>query len=235
MDKDDADGKGFEKYRSAEYKQNTTGINWRHLYGSNMYSNLSISYSYKSEDTFSRLTSSDEDDSNIKNTDQSAALRYIAYASLSERSKIEFGAESKNVTGDFDYFFSSELDETGELQPARDINQTVEGLKSAAFVTYSYKPVKQWTVSPGLRINHNSFNNDLAIAPRITSAFHFNERLTFNLAGGYLYQNLALYYLSQNESIRELPSIRATHMIAGFDYMLTSATKLTIEAYNKIY
>ena len=235
MGREEALDKGFDNYQTAEYLQNTTGLNWRHLYGSDMYSNLSLSYSFKNEDTFSKETATRQDDSYIKNTDQSAALRYVAYARLSDRSKLEFGAESRYVSGDFDYFFSSSIDRTGTVQPARNINQTIDGFNSAAFATFSYKPAERWSVSPGLRVNHNSFNSDLDVAPRIATSYRFSERLTFNAAGGYYYQNLPLYYLSQNRSIRELPSIRASHLIAGFDYMLTSATKLTVEVYSKTY
>ena len=235
MDRSDAEDMGLESFANATYHQNTAGINWRHLYGKNMYSNLSLSHSFKTEDTKGIVAETGENDFLIENTNQHGALRYVAYASLGERSKIEFGAESRYVVGDFEYFYSGDVDRTGEPTDDVNINQTIDGFKSGVFATYNFRPVSKWSVAPGVRLSHNSFNNDINIAPRFSTSFQVNSRWSLNLASGVYYQSLPLYFLSQNSSIRDLPNVEAIHAVAGIDYMITSATKFTIEAYYKRY
>lgn len=233
-DLSDALDEGFPDAIRNRNIQNTTGLNWRHLWD-NGYSNTSVSYSFRDQDQqlTDVLTASPSIDYN--SNEAMAVLRSVSFLRLNERNGLEFGGELRLEMNEYDYFIASEINQAGQIRP--DITRTdqINGSVASAFTTYEFQLSDRFRANAGVRADYTSYNEDLNLSPRIQASYALTERLDLRAAAGIFYQTLPGYLLSQNPDIAALRNTRADHLIAGLDYLLSSDTKLSVEVYNKQY
>ena len=215
--------------------QSAAGINWRSVWSSNLFSNTSLSHVGKLEkDEFYKTVNGDMMVMN-KSFDGSVRLRNVNTLSINKSNRFEFGFEASYNTENYDYHFGNFINRLGDSVTGIGINKRFNSNKTGAFLSYSLRPVQRWLITLGLRGDYYSYNKNATAAPRISTSYSFTDRLTANASYGIFYQNLPMLILSQNESNKKLKDPKATHYVAGIDYMLTDNTKLSVEAYLKQY
>jgi len=234
-DEDEANETGSLQVVDVSRNQFTSGLNWQHVWGNNGYSNTSISFTNSKDNT--QVTDLERDilETDMNINQQEVTLRNVNFHRFNREMNLNYGLESKYQSGNFDYAFASFINFGNEVVPPRSINQSVDGVQSAAFATFGYKPIQALTIQTGIRVNHSSFNDKVTFAPRISARYEISPRLSLHAAAGIYHQRLPLYYLSQAESIRKLDETQARHFIVGLDYMLTASTKMTVEFFDKAY
>ena len=214
--------------------QNTIGLNWRRLW-KNGYTNTSISYSFFSLDQELRDVFTENPSVDFETFEQSIFLRSVTFLKLNDRNSVEFGTDLKTELNKFDYFIASETNLAGQLRPDFIRNDEANGSLASAFVSYSVQPASNLDITVGSRVNYNTYNEDITFGPRAQMRYQATSRLAFNGAVGIYHQTLPRYLISQNEEIANLRNTRANHFIAGFDYLLSRDTKLTVEFFEKQY
>ncbi|MEO1023650.1 MAG: TonB-dependent receptor [Bacteroidota bacterium] len=231
---DDAREEGFADAARLQNDQNTTGINWRRLWN-NGYTNTSLTYSYRRQTELLRDVTTEEASIDFGTDEQMATLRSVSFYRFANSSTLEFGLESMFERSDFDYFIASEVNEFGETRPDFNRNDDVTGVITSVFADYSLRPLSRWSITLGGRVHHNSFNDDINVAPRLKTRYELTPRLGANFSTGIFYQALPRFLISQNDNLANLRSTRSNHFIGGLDYLLTSDTKLSVEVFEKQY
>ena len=231
---EDAEDDGFPDAISNENIQNTTGLNWRRLWG-NGYTNTSISYSFRQQDQMLTDVLTGETSIDFESYEAMAVLRSVSYFRIDPTQSLEFGIELQAQQNEYDYFIAAERNQAGEERPDFARNDNVNGSLNSAFASYTLQLNDRWSANFGLRGTYNSYNEDFDLGPRFSSRYELTPRLGLNVAAGVYYQAVPGYLISQNEQLSNLKSTRAEHYIAGIDYLLTEDTKLSVEVYDKEY
>lgn len=216
-------------------QQNTTGINWRYLWGKKGYSNTSLSHAVMKNDVLWNDVDTQQQNHGNESIESSIRVRNFNYYAFSKNHKLEFGMDVGYLMNDYNYFANSDTNRVGVLTSGVAIDKNIFALKAGIFLSYISHPLKNLTTTIGLRGDYFDFNQKSQLSPRFSLSYGMNERLTFNLAFGMFYQNLPLFLLSQYRENKKLDDPQAIHYVAGMDYMLTSDTKMTIEVYDKAY
>ena len=215
--------------------QNTAGLNWRYLWDKNGYSNTSITFNRISRESEDRFNRSNKIKSTNINSENIFTLRNKNFYRINKTNKIDFGVEAKSMTVDYDYFYASDSNYAGQPSPELKIKKNFSTSQISAFANFIWQPFNRITTVFGLRGDYYEFNKALHFSPRLSLSYKINERLAFNASAGMFYRSVPLFLVSQSESNEKLKNLKSTHYIAGFDYMLSADTKLTLEAYAKEY
>lgn len=233
-DIEEAFDEGFADAISNQNDQNTTGLNWQHLWGKG-YTNTSLSYSTRRQeqlltDVLTKSTALDFD-----SRESMAVLRSNSFFRINPENSVEFGLELRTEQNDYDYFIAAETNQSGENRPDFTRDDNVNGSLSSAFASYTIQPNSKLSATFGLRSTYNSYNEDLNLSPRFKTRYQATNRLGLSFATGIYYQAVPRYLISQNASLADLKSTRSNQFVLGMDYLLTDDTKLTIELYDKEY
>jgi outer membrane receptor for ferrienterochelin and colicin len=226
---------GENEFGGVTLTQNTGGINWRYLWGTDGYSNTSISHTVWNYDWNWFLTRDESELFDNKSIEQELKLRNVNTYRMSPRHKLEFGFEAKLLKTDYDYYTAQHHDPLGNVTPEFRIDQNIGSQKYSAFVSYSWRPVSRLILTPGLRVDHFTYNNNAPISPRFSFSYQLGENTSFNGAAGMFFQNLPLILLYQKQAFKDLRDPVSYHYVLGLSHLLTEDTRLTIEAYDKEY
>ncbi len=134
-------------------------------------------------------------------------------------------------------------------QGPEEINYTAELAfhKYSFFSSVSRKFLKEkLSTSLGLRIDGNSFSNDMSnpfdqFSPRFSLSYQLTEKLSYNFNIGRYFQlppYTSLGYTVNNILVNKqnnISYIAANHLVTGFQYSLSSNSQVTVEAYYKTY
>lgn len=225
---------GFADAISNQNDQNTTGLNWKHLWG-NGFTNTSLSYSFRTQEQLLTDVLTETPSLDFDSREAMAVLRSTSYLRLNPSNSIEFGLEVRAEQNDYDYFIAAETNQSGENQPDFTRDDVVNGSLSSIFTSYTIKPGSKLSATIGLRSTYNSYNEDINLSPRFKARYQLSNRLGLNFATGIYYQAVPRYLISQNASLANLKSTQSTQFVLGIDYLVTDDTKLTVELYNKKY
>lgn len=220
--------KNGENLFREEYWQHVYGANWRWLWGSNGYSQTSLSYSSTSTE--------DTDHSPYDNvlyyrnnyTESALHLRNLNYYTLSPYVNTEFGIEARRGRDVFDVYIDRNID---TLSYRREYFTT----KLSAFASLTAKPFEGTGITMGARADYNSLSTQMDISPRLALRQRITDNLAVNAAYGWYSQSLPAFLLSQHSENTHLPTPRANHYIAGIEYLPREDVKITLEAYHKGY
>ena len=103
------------------------------------------------------------------------------------------------------------------------------------------------TLSFGVRTDANNYSSNMAnplnqLSPRLSGSYQLRENLTFNASTGRFFQLPSYTTLGyrDNEGVlrnkeNNLKFISVDHYVAGFEYLPTRQTKITIEGFYKNY
>lgn len=214
---------------------NTTGLNWLFIWGSNGYSNTTISNTYSKKDI--NLFETKSQNSYIKNgsTENEFKFRNVSYLKFNDKNKLEFGAELKYGINKFEYVFGSYLNNYGQTINGSKVAVDLNTLKSGAFVVYNMLPIEGLTMSPGARIDYFDYNKKALCAPRFSMSYALDPTTTINAATGVFYQNIPSLILAQSNLFKNLATPKAIHYSVGISRLLTENTKLSVEIFRKNY
>jgi len=222
-------------YGNQDIYENTTGINWRALWGKSGYSNTSIAYTSNKfkEDGFE--TNSGLHIKKNRSHEQIFKFRNTNHFRLNKTNSIEFGIEAKHFNEDYDNLFAEFTDALGDTVSELVVKNNRNSNKIGAFVNYIAKPFNQLTTTLGIRTDYYSYNKNSSISPRMAASFQLTDKTSIKGSAGIFYQSLPTILLSQNEENKYLKDPSAIHYILGVDHLLTEDTKLSFEIYHKSY
>jgi hypothetical protein len=215
--------------------QNMAGVNWQAIWSNIGYSNCSVSFAGSSfmEDFYE--TGSGNLIGRNRSQERMLTFRNVNHLRLHSNHSLEFGGELKVLNSDFDNYQAEYFDAFGNPVPASVITEEIKEQKISGFGSYIFKWSSSLTMTFGMRADYFSYNNNFHLSPRFSFSYQFNSRLKFTGASGIYYQNLPLLLLASMDDSYGLKDLRAVHYIAGFEYLLTASTRMTLEMYHKSY
>jgi CarboxypepD_reg-like domain len=103
------------------------------------------------------------------------------------------------------------------------------------YSNWQYRPNNLWTINAGLYYQHLTLNKNNSLEPRLGIAYSVSprQRLSLGLGKHSQLQPLMLYFARNNgiEINRSLDFSKANHFVLGYEYSLTSKSRLKIETY----
>ncbi len=163
--------------------------------------------------------------------------------------ELNWGGQLRQVNFDLDIFAAADTLFTYDPAAARPDSVTgvarvypgdrysdeLNSYKSALYGQLSFDFLKRFTLTAGLRYGYFKYNGFHALSPRFGLSWKLSPKGTLNLAYGRHYQSPVYFQLLQNSRNRSLDNYYSEQFIAGFDYLLRSDIKFTLEAYRKTY
>ncbi|MEX0928217.1 MAG: TonB-dependent receptor [Balneolales bacterium] len=226
---------GWYTWLQMRTRQNTTGLNWRRMHSHRFYSNTSVSWSVKEDNTTTRFVESDAEDFDLNLNRQYTDFRNVNYWQQSPGNRFEFGLDGRFKRGDYKYFLAEDLMPAGFMRKEINRDLKIRGYRTGLFGTWISNPLSGVTTTVGLKGTYTSMNNDIDIDPRLSVSVDATSRLRINASAGLYHQQIPYFYLSQNADFQSLPNLQSRHLIMGLDYMLDDDIKLTLEFYDKAY
>ncbi len=222
-------------YGDQDLTMGTTGLNWRALWGSNGYSNTSLSYTTQKFNEDFYETSTTMHLMRNRSLETSSILRNINHLRLGKGNSVEFGLEVKHLTADYDNFFAEYTDALGDTVPQFILDRRSSTDKMAAFISLTTRPLPRLATTLGLRWDHFTFSQNGALSPRCSFTWRLTDGTSLNGSTGLFRQSLPLVLLLQNGANKDLQIPRAVHYVIGVDHLLNENTKFTLEVYQKDY
>lgn len=235
FEKDQAVEDGNIVYGKTDVIEGASGVNWRHLWSENGYSNTSVSYIATKSITDYYETRTDLSLMDYNSLEYAAQLRNVNFYRFNPSNQVEFGIEAKAVGTDYDNFIGQYTDVLGDTTPEYRIDDEITSQKAGGFMNYSWKPLSRLTLTPGARFDYFAYNENSHVSPRFSLSYKISEKTSINGAAGIYYQNLPLIILSQREENKDLKDPVAYHYVVGINHLLTENTRLTLEVYDKEY
>lgn len=226
---------GFQTVPDFRNRQNTTGMNWRRISSDRTYFNSSISWSFTHQQLENRFVDDESIDLTYNNRHDYLNVRHLHYHRAGDHLRFEAGGDFTYTRGKFEYYFAPFTNEAGVQRPEVERELGKEQVTGELFGTAIIRPVESLTINAGTRVGYNHLNEQFTLSPRFAASYDLNRRLTLNAAAGIYRQDLPLYIRSQQSQFDDLKDPYSVHLIAGFDYLLGNATKLSLEVYDKQY
>lgn len=222
-------------YGGLDTKEYTVGINWFSVWGSNGYSNTSLSQNHTryKQDYFH--TVSDKLARKGITQEHSLNLRNINHFRLSRAHELSFGFEFKHLTDDSDQFVAGYTDVLGNTVPSSDRDIRISDDMYAAFLTWNWGLSSQLDFTAGARLDYLTLSQNLTLSPRFSLTYNVSKKTSLQTSLGVFTQHLPLHLLSQMPNPEELATPRAYHFILALRHLLNDTTRLSVEVYDKEY
>ncbi|MDA9563929.1 TonB-dependent receptor [Flavobacteriales bacterium] len=157
--------------------------------------------------------------------------------------KLNAGIAFENVTYTNETFNKISI---GDIVQTIEFDSRLNFNKYGAFVQLSKSLLSSRLIlSGGLRTDFSDYSTQMLnplkqLSPRLSASYSITEKLSFNANTGIYYQlppYTALGYRVDDVLVNrdELTFIECQHVVAGFEYMLGSNAKTTIEGFYKNY
>lgn len=238
---DDAVDQKQNMYNDLDIIQNTLGLDWQYLWGKAGYTNTSFSHSITkynfvlNETRYYLQTGNEKILLDQSSGEQEFRLRNINNYNPHRLLKFTFGLESKYFLTDFNNYYGPYYDFLGNPTPALSVTNKTTAIKLHGFLCANWKPLPRFTLIPGIRLGHFTYNGHTHLSPRFSASYQLMEKTALNFSTGIYYQNLPLVLLAQNEENKKIKDPRSTHLVLGISHLLTDNTQLSVEAYYKKY
>ncbi len=227
--KDNLDFK-FNKQTSSkgflyDWGNQTGSINWRHIFGNQLFLNFWTTYSEFGSD-FDFEFANVREKNRIADLSIKGALEYYA----SQNTSVKFGFEQKFLYGSLQQHFQQ-----GKVEASKHRMHTM------LYGTVDFHPLDKLVVDAGLRVNIFSANtNYVNYEPRFSAKYRLGDSYSVKFATGKYYQYLnriprlffASIWTAADEYVRESSS---SHYIIGLQKEVDQIYSLEIEAYYKTY
>ncbi|MCW8961249.1 MAG: TonB-dependent receptor, partial [Ignavibacteriaceae bacterium] len=220
-------------YGKFNITQNTAGINWKYLWNKNGYSNTSLSHLILKNQIPFYSTSTDSLRTRLATTENEFRLRNINFYNFNQQFRLQFGIEAKLLSGKYDNYFEEHFNRIGVQIPETYVNKNIVTSKFGGFATLEWIPSPGLKIKPGARIDYFSFNNNLHISPRFSFSYQIGRQSVFTGSAGVFYQNLPMYYLSNNDQFKSLKDPVCYHFVLGYNFLFTEDLRLSVEIYDK--
>lgn len=238
-DQENAADNAMSHYGNQDLYQGTYGLNWRAVWDQSSFSNtsLSVTSSQYDEDFWETFKDPINIIPDIKNRTEETELKFrnVNYKRFTDKIGFDFGIDAKYLKHDYDNYMAETTNPTGGTVESLTLKDEITAQKIGGFASLNYDHSLFFTTTFGVRADYFSMNEKITISPRFSCKYRFNEKTSLNASAGIFHQNLPLLLLSQNNANKDLSDPYATHYIAGIEHLLSSDTKLVIEAYQKDY
>lgn len=210
-------------YGKEIYTQNTAGVNWRALWESG-YSNTSLSYA---------TIDASNDWSSVETGNLMERRLYVdKYVTLRHASTLQFSPERwVDIGTEWQYRNLSGSGESGGGRASALSETTIGGV----FASYSHTLWGALTAHMGVRAAYFSEPDKVYVEPRLRLVYTVDDALSFHTAYAVVHQSAPPFLTLQDSANTRLNVPQAQHIIAGFNYLLSEDTRLTVEAYAKEY
>ncbi len=114
------------------------------------------------------------------------------------------------------------------------INHNDTTFSAGYYIKFS-KRFKNLLLSTGGRISYLDFTKDRSLSSMISISYDLTRKLTLNAGYGRYHQHPSFIWLTSHENNKALKDMESIHHIAGIEYLITEDTKISLEAYYKLY
>ncbi|MEA2104238.1 MAG: TonB-dependent receptor [Candidatus Cloacimonadota bacterium] len=222
-------------YGNQDIYQNTFGLNWRHLWNNNGYSNTSLAYTFTKYNE--KLFETGSDNFLLRNDSKkgNSKIRNVNFYRFTDNISAEFGLDTQFQIIDLDNFYNEYENSIGDTISSHYVNKKEETFFLGAFFNLKLSPFNRFSTSIGTRLDYSSYNKNFIISPRFSSSYHLSNITTINGALGLFYQNFPSVFLFQDDTNEKLKTPKAIHFILGVEHLLSEDTKISGEIYRKNY
>jgi len=222
-------------YGSDDIYDGTFGINWRHIWGESGFSQTSLAYT---RTEFKNRYIDNEKGTEIlrKNSiEEYIRLRNVNTFLLGKTFTVECGAELKYIQADNNIFFGLTKNAVGDSVSPYTLRGKKDAVRGGLFFTGIYSPIDAMKISFGFRSEYSSISEAFNFSPKAQATYLFSERTTLSLSYGIYYQGLPILMVAQNPSLQKPKDMRAQHIVASLQQLLSDETRLIVEGYYKQY
>jgi len=115
------------------------------------------------------------------------------------------------------------------------LDQRITTLQSGGYVQGTRALTARLSTTIGVRVDRYDDLDDTAVSPRLGMDYELTDRLSLRGAYGRYVQKPFLLFLAAYPENRTLDPFRADHYLAGLAFQADESTRVTVEAYRKIY
>lgn len=235
FNREDAVEQGGSYYGLIDNYQNTTGLSWKALWNTSLYSVTNLSFSMQSfKNDFNKVTTGDK--YYVSDISESALnVKNVNYLDLNKFNRLEFGLDITSEMGGYDYTKFADTNRLGKAEGEYIVKRNLDPGRYGAFITYGAGPFENFSLSFGLRADYYSLNKNILFSPRLSVSYEVNPVLKLSASSGIFYQRLPMVILSQKPEFQKLSNMTAYHIATGLEYLISPDTRLTLELYDKEY
>ncbi len=229
--------------------QYAVGLSLRSVFSPNFYGRTTFSVAQSEWDVDVYRTLTGKTYFSNRSREKETTLKSDFTYSLKSGVEFNWGAQIKQVNFNLDVF--SAADTLFTYDPAAQRPDSATGIarvyagdsfdddlnsyKTALYGQVSFDFLKRFTLTAGARYEYFKYTGFHSLSPRLGMRWKLSPQSTLNLAYGRHYQSPVYFQLLQNRQNRSLDSYYSEQFIAGFEYLLRSDIKFTLEAYRKTY
>jgi hypothetical protein len=223
---------------NADFLPVTTGLTHKYLLKNNAYINTSLLYEYYKRTDKVQWLNNDlllYDESKIDYRTNNFTVSSIINKKFSAKHTNRTGFVYKLYNFDINNYSSTE-----RLQPMKLVNSS--NGNSALLRAFSQSKTSlsnRFTINTGVHFQMFTLNNKYTVEPRLGLQYKVSDRATLSAAYGHhsKLQKLEHYFVLTADGDKpneDLDFTKAQHFVLGFDYKLTSNTRIKIEPYYQI-
>ncbi len=220
----------------------TNGFELKSLLSKKSFSLLNLTRNYTNYDISGRDSNFVDKFSNTAK-ESSTALKYEYFLSPDGKTNIEAGISGSFIQFENKVYLRQDTTlvidpSTGEpyVIPGLDFSNNDNTYKAYSYLNVTRKIFAGIKLNAGIRYDYFAFINDKNyFSPRTSVNIPVTQKLNISFAYGIFYQSPSYIWLVSNEQNKNLKDIKAEHYVAGFEYLLTSDMKVSIEGYYKKY
>ncbi|MCB0279794.1 MAG: TonB-dependent receptor, partial [Calditrichaeota bacterium] len=203
---EDASENDMVVYGNQDISELTTGVNWRYLWNKSAYSNTSIAITRTAYDELFYETGTDQLLEKNRSSENTLKFRNSNFIRLKTNLSIEFGAEFKVQSQEFNNYFGATENTGGDsLNAALLVSKTKTNYR-ALFLQLDSEFYKNWSLQFGLRSEYRSYHDSFTLSPRFSLRYQFDPQQKVIVSYGRYYQSLPAKLNELNQTELELPS-----------------------------
>lgn len=225
---------GIKYYRvKGQVRGNAAGVNWTYLINDAAYMLTTLSFinnSWQSKRGSETNFSEDRDEISENEFHIKSQINWSPFPILDLKSGIIW----KHIDSNHHIWNTVDTTQTGFILPAVSTQYNPDWTyKTGAFLQTTLHPVRKLIITTGIRTDSYQFTNEKNLSPRIGLKYILSGKITINGAHGIYYQTPDAYKVALDPANQVLKSSRAVHTVAGFEFLPSPDTKISLEYYEK--
>ncbi len=230
----DTPDKRFNNSRVLGSNQNqfVGGVTWKHIMTNGFYdltfSQTYVDYDYLQNDSLLNPI--------FRNNsfEHESALKGNLVTHLTKMTELSFGVQTKIIRFSSDFDLKTQVTNFGETIGLQAIYKTMAN-KSSIYVQIS-QTIERARLTVGGRLDYfDLIENKFALSPRLSATYSLSPVMNVSASIGRYYQSPSYIWLVANPINRNLKFVGTDQYVIGWDYLILSDTKISIETYTKNY
>jgi hypothetical protein len=231
---------------STPYNVNTNGsrdsigVNWQHVFGASGVGLLGVSTSGATEFTeVSDNRLADLITLNQTSSERDVGIKYDLTYSLSGVGRVQAGVSGRWYFINYDNNSPIGYDNPFSQVPGRvdphHVIQDFTTTQQSGYLQVSRNLLEPLQLTVGLRWDRYAYGQNARLTERAGLTWRIRPSLSAHASFGTYVQQPAFVFLTASPINRSLAPIGARHIVAGLGWTPTGSTRVTVEAYEKIY